>query len=46
MKEMMFLLTILCMMSSVAMAGRLAYWRFEQGPAGAQVPKAVGGFVF
>ncbi len=46
MKETMFLLTILCMLSSAVMAGRLAYWRFEQGPAGAPVPKTVGGFVF
>lgn len=42
----MLLFAILCMMNSVTMAGRLAYWRFEQGPVGAPVPKTVGGFVF
>ena len=39
MRRLMFFLTLLCVIGVSAQAATVAYWRFEEGPEGAQVPK-------
>lgn len=46
--RMCLLITIIVVvgMAIPAQSATIAYWRFEEGPAGAQVPKAKGGFTY
>ncbi|HML73529.1 MAG TPA: PEP-CTERM sorting domain-containing protein [Anaerohalosphaeraceae bacterium] len=45
-KQMLVLLAVVSLLSMTVSADTVAYWRFEEGPAGAQVAHPVGGGVY